>query len=219
NRWAPIMQKVKCMFDATSGASAIARVCGRADAAHNVVADCGDGIVTIGHSQGGFLAIMANNFDARVRAAVGLSDTDKADVLTYHLDYANCLDDVGKNPTSLRMLDSSRLLLLHGANDTLATLGPSPGALDFIQAVAGSPASCGASCLSANGSGYYIVQPADLTPPSQQGSQDGHCWMYDSATDCGPTYTSVSAGFDAQWSSGTGTASAYSVATFLGQFV
>ena len=230
NRWAPVLEKPKCMFDtgpagpkdsAGHDLSALGKLCSRQDLTNHVSADCSKGVVVMGHSQGGFIAMLAHNFDTRVQAAVGLADSNKGDIaqLNLHFDFANCVDDPSKNALTLRTLDKSRLLLIHGANDSIATLGPGPDRLDYIQAISGGPASCGPSCLSSTGAGYYIVQPGDLLPPSQQGSQNGHCFYQDPPTDCGTPYSQANAGFDPNWLGGHGPASASAAGKFLTQFV
>ena len=63
-----ISGRARCVFNPSSAASAITRLCSRAKA------DCSKGIVVGGFSQGSIMADLARNFDTRVQAAWGMGD-------------------------------------------------------------------------------------------------------------------------------------------------
>jgi hypothetical protein len=152
-----ISGKARCVFNPSSAASAITRLCSRAKA------DCSKGIVVGGFSQGSIMADLARNFDTRVQAAWGMGDG---------VNYAGLFNLTSCVGNGNRALPSDRLRVVDGAEDDF--LGRNASSVrGQLQTLTGF--SCGTSafsCLPANGSGWYIVQDAQV----QDGRAD-HCYM------------------------------------------
>src|SRR5262245_51972281 len=151
-----ISNKAKCIYDPTSQTSAITQICSRAKA------DCSKGIVVGGFSQGAVIATLAKNFDPRVRAAWGMGDGVKYSFF----DLQSCMANGN------RALTSDRLRAVNGQADTFLSRNQNDGR-DQARALTGF--TCGAndfSCLQANGSGWYIVQNAEIS-----GGNAEHCYM------------------------------------------
>lgn len=150
--------RAACVFDQGSVQSAVAKLCARARA------DCGLGVVVGGFSQGSILAMLSANHDARVRAAWGIG----AGVQYGIYDLNACVADGN------RALPSDRLRLANGEADEFLSYTPG-GTRAQSEAVTG--LSCGpdaTSCITGNGSGWIVVQGAEVT----DGIAD-HCYMRD----------------------------------------
>jgi hypothetical protein len=151
-----ISGKAKCIFDPSAATSAIAQLCSRAKA------DCNKGVLVGGFSQGAVIATLARNFDARVQAAWGMGDG-----VTYSVFNLNaCMANGSRN------LPSDRLRAVDGQADQF--IGPQLAQVRTqLQTLTGD--NCGSSatsCLQGNGSGWIIVQNAQV----QSGRAD-HCYM------------------------------------------
>lgn len=172
-----ISAKASCIFNPTSAASAIAKMCARGKA------DCSKGIVVGGFSQGSIIAILAKNYDNRVEAAYGLG----AGVKYSTYDLSACVAN-GK-----RTLPSSRLRAVNGEADSFMG-GSASSVRTQLESLTGK--SCGTSafgCLSSGGDGWIITKHAQVA----DGNAD-HCYMRAS----GGCYGSQS-NLDAGWKSGT----------------
>src|SRR5262249_49587902 len=146
----------KCIYDPASQTSAITRLCSRPKA------DCGKGIVVGGLSQGSVIATLAKNFDSRVRAAWGMGEGVQYAVFNLRACMAN----------GNRALASDRLRAVNGQFDEFVSLLQNCGR-DQARELTGFI--CGPSdfsCLQGNGSGWYIVQEAEIN-----GGQAEHCYM------------------------------------------
>lgn len=113
--------------------------------------DCELGIGTWGHSQGGYVAVMARNHEPRVRAAWA----------------------TGYGGDASSMLSKQRLRVVNGEADT------SNGTASVLNGITGlSTAECPEPdrCLRKDGSGWIIVRKKDLTDAA--GSSADHCWFY-----------------------------------------
>jgi hypothetical protein len=150
-----IAGKAHCIFDAGSSTSAISRLCSRAKA------DCSKGVVVAGFSQGAVIATLAKNFDARVEAAWGIGDGVRYSIFNL----TSCMGNGN------RALPSSRLRAVDGEKDQF--IGPNAANVRS-QFLTLTGLACGTSfnCLQSNGSGWYIVQNAQVG----DGSAD-HCHM------------------------------------------
>jgi hypothetical protein len=171
-----ISGKARCMFNSGSTTSAISRLCSRAKA------DCSKGVVVGGFSQGAVISTLAKNFDSRVQAAWGMGDG-----VTYSIfNLSSCMANGN------RTLPSSRLRAVDGEKDQF--IGPNAANVrsQFLT-LTGLSCGTGFNCLQANGSGWYIVQNAQVG----DGSAD-HCYMRRSG-DCGGSQNSLDAG----WQTGT----------------
>lgn len=137
----------KCMFSPGSPSSAINQICARPKA------DCSNGFVLAGFSQGGVIAARAKNFNPQVQAvwAMGVNGPTTAPAL--------------RAPAGTRALPNDRLRIDVGQRDVGS---------DFSNLNALTGQSCStASCLNADGSGYYVVQNSEVA----DGVAD-HCyWM------------------------------------------
>jgi len=150
-----LSRRAKCIYDASSTASAVSKLCARA------TADCSKGVVVAGLSQGSIMADLARNFDARVRAAYGTGDGVKYSIYDLNSVVAN----------GNRSLPSDRLRVINGNRDTF--LAGSDQTRTSNQKLTGF--NCGStalSCLQPNGSGWYIVSDTQV-----QDGQADHCYM------------------------------------------
>ncbi|HLG73798.1 MAG TPA: hypothetical protein VK009_25550 [Chloroflexota bacterium] len=144
--------KDQCMFGSSEPKSVIATVCSRGEAGCD-----SKGIVTAGHSQGAFMAYRAKNYEPRVAAAWGMDLGAQA--------YSFLPYFCGADPSlhSGRAIASNRIRLTFGAKDWLTPV-------DSANALTGKNCTSG-NCLSPDGSGWYQVQPSEVSP----GNDDGHC--------------------------------------------
>lgn len=174
---AAISGKARCIFNGASSTSALARLCSRAKA------DCSKGVVVGGFSQGAVIATLARNFDTRVQAAWGMGDG----VQYSSFNLTSCMGNGN------RSLPSSRLRAVDGEKDQF--IGPNANNVrsQFLTLTGLSCGSTATNCLQANGSGWYIVQNAQVG----DGSAD-HCYMRRTG-DCGGSQNSLDAG----WQTGT----------------
>jgi len=155
-----ISNKARCIYDATSTKSAIAKICARSKA------DCSKGIVTAGFSQGSVIATVAANFDSRVRAAYALGLQDN---------YAS-FQNTASLPAN-RKLPKNRLRVANGIGDNFNG-GSAATARESAADVTGYTCS-GNNCLQPDGSGWMLVEHSDVT----DGSAD-HCYMRASGDLC-----------------------------------
>jgi hypothetical protein len=172
-----ISGKARCIFTGASSTSALARLCSRAKA------DCSKGVVVGGFSQGAVIATLAKNFDSRVQAAWGMGDG----VQYSFFNLTSCMGNGN------RTLPSSRLRAVDGEKDQF--IGPTAGNVrsQFLTLTGLSCGSTATNCLQSNGSGWYIVQNAQVG----DGSAD-HCYMRRTG-DCGGSQSSLDVG----WQTGT----------------
>ncbi|QSQ26988.1 hypothetical protein JY651_19630 [Pyxidicoccus parkwayensis] len=180
--------RAKCIYDGSRASSAVGRLCSRAKA------DCSKGIVVAGFSQGSIMAVLANNYDSRVRAAYGLGCGVQYSIY----DLSSCVANGN------RTLPSNRLRIINGEQDVF--VGPTESAVRSQSTqMTGYSCPLGTSCLQSNGSGWYIIddlQVADL--------QADHCYMrYGSC---------VGLALDSTWRSGTAPWSLRTNLNWLTQF-
>jgi hypothetical protein len=169
--------KSRCIFNGGSSTSAISRLCSRAKA------DCSKGVVVAGFSQGAVLSTLAKNFDARVQAAWGIGDGVRYSIFNL----TSCMGNGN------RTLASDHLRVVDGEKDQF--IGPNAANVRS-QFLTLTGLSCGTSaftCLQSNGSGWVIVQNAQVG----DGSAD-HCHMRRTG-DCGGSQNSLDQG----WQTGT----------------
>jgi pimeloyl-ACP methyl ester carboxylesterase len=133
--------------------SAIAVLCNRARA------NCLKGIVTAGHSQGSAMAMLAADYDSRVRAALALGTG--FDLVGPGLNYEACLVDE-------RVLPPDAVRAVNGESD--ATYGSAMS--DQLNLLTGMNCAAGTTCLRANGSGWVLAPDDEAT----DGLAD-HCYM------------------------------------------
>jgi hypothetical protein len=167
-----ISGKARCIFSPGSSTSAISRLCGRAKA------DCSKGVVVAGFSQGAVMATLAKNTEPRVEAAWGIGDGVRYSIFNLTSCMAN----------GNRALPSNRLRAVDGEKDQF--IGPNAANVRS-QFLTLTGLSCGTSfnCLQSNGSGWYIVQNAQVG----DGSAD-HCHMRRTG-DCTGSQNSLDAGW------------------------
>jgi hypothetical protein len=150
-----ISGKARCIFSPSTQTSAISRLCARTKA------DCSKGVVVAGFSQGAVMATLAKNFEPRVEAAWGMGDGVRYSIFNL----TSCM------ASGNRALPSSRLRVVDGEKDQF--IGPNAANVRS-QFLTLTGLGCGSSfnCLQSNGSGWYIVQNAQVG----DGSAD-HCHM------------------------------------------
>jgi hypothetical protein len=144
-----------CMYDQPHQGNAISAACAIPEA------DCSKGILVSGFSQGGAISAVAKNFNSNVVAAwpMGFSGPNLPQL-------------IATSSGGTRALPNNKLRITNGqadvTNQGLSSFDPS-----VMGAISGN--SCGSSwnCLQTDGSGYYIVQNAEVG----DGYAD-HCfWM------------------------------------------
>jgi hypothetical protein len=150
-----ISGKARCIFNPSTQTSAVSRLCARTKA------DCSKGVVVAGFSQGAVMATLAKNFEPRVEAAWGMGDGVRYSIFNL----TSCM------ASGNRALPSSRLRVVDGEKDQF--IGPNAANVRS-QFLTLTGLGCGSSfnCLQSNGSGWYIVQNAQVG----DGSAD-HCHM------------------------------------------
>lgn len=164
--------KARCIFNPASATSAVSALCSRAKA------DCSKGIAVAGFSQGAIMAILARNFDSRVRAAYGLG----AGVQYSVVDLRSCVAD------GRRLLSSSRLRAVNGEADDFMGRSASlvRSQLQQLTGLTCTPAST--SCFRTNSSGWYMVSRFE----TNHGTAD-HCYMR--ASGCAGSQNSLDSAF------------------------
>ncbi len=151
-----MQRKAECTYSQNASASAPALLCGLAQA------DCSKGIVVGGLSQGANMAILAANYDSRVRAAwlMGFGGGASGN------SYTECFID------SKTALPSDRLRVVNGREgqgQPIANLNNSTGTFCWPSRQ---------SCFRANGSGWYLVDNGQV----EDGHAD-HCYFAGPASD------------------------------------
>lgn len=134
--------QLHCLFEDPAGL--LARACALPQV------DCALGVATWGHSQGGLVAMMAGNYDARVRAAWATGYGGEQQVT----------------------LSKHRMRVVNGEADL------NNGTAAVLNAITGlTPAMCPDpdQCLRDDGSGWVIVRKAELADPMR--SSADHCWF------------------------------------------
>ena len=101
---AQVKNKATCVYNPSKANSAVNKLCARARA------DCSKGIVVAGLSQGSFMAMIAKDYDARVRAAYVLGAGNDQST-QYFNNMSACLD------AGLRKLPGDRLRAVNGESD------------------------------------------------------------------------------------------------------
>jgi hypothetical protein len=139
-------------------------------------ADCSKGVVVAGHSQGSMMALLAHDYDPRVRAALGLGSGVR--VAALGLDLSGCLASPEQVPGSTRALADDAIRIVDGEND--GVFGALPPLSDQLRQITN--ASCvGGDCLREDGSGHYLVTGGELGNPAFVSSDDTtgarHCYM------------------------------------------
>ena len=149
-------QGAKGIFDATRSTSAVSTLCALSSA------QCRQGVVTAGISQGGMLAVLARNYAPNVKAAYALSAGD-INQLAVKIDLTACM---GKQNTTI---PANRLTIVNGQAD------PSFGSQASTEGASGLTCPSGSSqCWSPDGSGagWYLVQNSQVTDGTA-----GHCYI------------------------------------------
>ncbi len=154
--------KARCIYSADLSSRAIRKLCSHPNA------DCTRGIVTSGVSQGGVMAILAANYDGRVRATVARS----VGVKVFETDGA-CLQ------AGSTALPEDRLRVINGEMDTLFanTWMQAPANPWVMNAITGRACTLSTyNCLTgANGSGWRRVANWEV-----QDGYPGHCYFLNS---------------------------------------
>jgi hypothetical protein len=148
--------RAKGMFDAKRTTSALKLLCGLSSAS------CQKGVVVMGASQGGFMAVLARNYAPQVRAVYALSMSDYAQNAGVSFP---CVD---KQNT---VIPADRLMIVNGAADQVFG-GQTP-----LMNVSGLSCPQGSTqCWSPDksGGGWYMVQNSEV----ESGRAD-HCYFLD----------------------------------------
>lgn len=152
-----LSSRANCIYNGNNGQSAVAQLCARGKA------DCSKGIVVAGLSQGSIMAVLARNYDNRVRAAYGQAIGVKYSIY----DLSSCVANGN------RSLPSNRLRAVTGAQDGF--MGSSPTSVrnqlrDLTGINGGAYSYTG---LNTNGSGWYMVANAEVDDGNAS-----HCYMF-----------------------------------------
>ena len=171
-----------CMFSTSSPGNAITQICARPEA------DCSNGFVVAGFSQGGAIAGRAKNFNAGVRAvwAMGVGGPNIPAALA--------------TPIGTRTLPNNELRITLGQGD-LATNAAGQPDLSALNALTGQ--SCTTfDCLQSDGSGYYVVSNSEVSS-----GVASHCyWFLNSTCSLFPTLDPTFVSGTTPWSLSTGLA-------------
>lgn len=142
-----------CMFSPTIATNPVAQVCALAEA------DCSNGFVVSGFSQGGAIAGFAKNYNAQVQAAWLMGVSGPATTQTTAA------------PVGTRVLPNDKIRIDTGQRDIQSTSG---GVTTFdysgLNGLTGQNCST-FNCLNPDGSGYYVVSNSEVA----DGVAD-HCW-------------------------------------------
>jgi hypothetical protein len=164
--------KANCSYNPNLTNSAVKVLCSRS------LADCSKGVATAGHSLGGAMAVLAKNYDSRVRAVWTMGTANGNNTTT-------CM-----NPGTLdggstdRKLRNNEWRAYGGQADT-------GNPISGMNTVTGQSCAAGTqSCLRTDGSGWYQVQNSQVVDSSAD-----HCFQEQNG--CG------SGGTDANWRTGT----------------
>lgn len=159
-----------CIFGG-GPASAIGQACARPSA------DCSLGVVVAGFSQGASIGVRARNFDARVRAAYLLGFNEER--ASAYGAWTMAITP----PAGTRALPNDRIRIVDGLTDAPVDrrdeLNDQTGRSCDVTAT---------SCLGADGSGWYVVQDAELADGLSE-----HCYFW------GPRYCPTPPPFDPTW--------------------
>jgi hypothetical protein len=147
-------QKARCIFEGSRPTSAVARLCARPRA------DCSQGIVVAGHSQGGVLGVRAANWDSRVRAGYFLGFNEEASA-----EAGARLRAATAPPYGTRALPDSRIRIVDGAADA-----PSDRRDDLDVQTGKACDVTATDCLDSSGAGWRVVQNGEV-----QDGTAGHC--------------------------------------------
>jgi hypothetical protein len=167
-----------CMFAQGRSTNLISYACALPES------DCSHGVVVAGFSQGGTIALRANNFNSQVVAAwaMGVNMPSSSELLSA--------------PAGTRSLPNNKVRLDVGQLDVTGG-GSGPLNLSGLQELTGD--NCGASynCLQSDGSGYYVVSNSEVVDKAAD-----HCyWMsvHPGAYSCmlTPTVAGLDPGFAA----------------------
>jgi dienelactone hydrolase len=169
-----VQNKASCLFAQWTNKSALYKLCTFNQTRNGAVinADCwGKGIASAGFSQGGALALMARNYDTRVKATVSFSMAGSHNGST----------NVVWNRAGGRVLPNDRVRVTIGVNDGYiglpSTVSPKFAGLDTVTglsyAVPNNDVTTTYSQRS-NGSGWFIVGKENLNASNTA----GHCWNY-----------------------------------------
>ncbi len=150
-----LTSRARCIYDASRSSSAVSTLCARAKA------DCSKGVVVAGFSQGSIMAVLAKNYDSRVRAAYGLGCGVEYSIY----DLSSCVADGN------RTLPGDRLRVVNGEGD--AFMGSNEASVRAqVTELTGLSCPLASSCARSNNSGWYIVQDSE----ESDGTAD-HCYM------------------------------------------
>lgn len=158
-----------CMFNESSSASALAKLCARRKA------DCSKGVAVAGNSLGGAIAGRAANHSARVRAAylLGVNGPVSGPQSGFQKDANGEVVPMAVAPSGggSRALANDRIRITVGKEDGDPAW---PNGQEALDAMTGRGCfAVSSNCLGADGSGYYIVQHSEVA----DGFAD-HCFFH-----------------------------------------
>lgn len=172
-----MQSKARCVFGKSDTESAVAKLCARANV------DCEQGIVVSGFSQGANIAALSKNLEPRVRGAYLMGHGHKA---------SNFMDSSSCQQASATALTADELRSINGEHDGFFG-GSRERVRKQLELVTGAKCGDAVDCLQPAGTGFYVVQDAQL----KDGTAD-HCYFLDAANG----YCSKFKGLDAVWLSG-----------------
>jgi hypothetical protein len=181
--------KASCIFDRNSSNSAISKLCARAKA------DCSQGIVVSGFSQGANLAALSKNYDSRVRGAYLIGHGNKASII----DVSSCANN------SATVLAPNEMRSINGDADQYFGK-TADGVRNQLQAVVGVSCPGSYNCLKADGSGWFMVAGSSVADRKAD-----HCYFFNGANSSCSSYS----GLESSWTSGTSAASVSSNLNWL----
>ena len=169
-------QHAHCMFSSSHPGNAIAQICARPKA------NCSNGFVLAGFSQGAAIAGRTKNLNPAVQAVWGMG-----------LSGPN-IPEARATPSGTRALPNNKLRINVGQNDIVTNSAGVPD-LSALNAMTGQ--SCTAfNCLRADGSGYYVVSNSEVSSGLAT-----HCYQFvNPACSLTPTFNSQFIGGTLPWS-------------------
>ena len=158
---AGLQRHAYCMFDQNHPKDGLTATCA------SVGADCSNGVVLAGFSQGAAIATIAKNYNDKVKAVWGIG------LSAYIYPKKKVYTDALPAPYGTRVLANDKLVINMGQASNLSKKNLIAEDMPSLKQLTG--ADCGANlqCLQQNGAGYYVVANAEVA----DGTADHAYWM------------------------------------------
>lgn len=158
---AGLQRHAYCMFDQNHGKDGLTAACAVSGA------NCSNGVVLTGFSQGAAIAAIAKNYNESVKAVWGIGLS--AYIYPSHTVPTNALP----SPYGTRVLPSDKLVINMGQASNLFKKDLIAEDLPSLKQLTGVDCAGDYRCLQSNGSGYYVVANTEVA----DGTADHAYWM------------------------------------------